>query len=141
MLTILCVDNDLLILQIYRTLLEKVGYRVLTAADGPTAITLVRKQFIDVAVLDLKMQDMNGDDIAKVLLKVQPLLPIIVCTGHVGEIPEWLKWFAAGIVHKGDGPKSLLSTIEQCLHRPSPAHASTRKGVSALHSNIRRKAS
>ena len=114
--TILCVDDNLVLLQIYRDLLELAGYKVSTAHDGLSAILLSRTQVIHAAVLDLEMQGMNGDETARVLLQEKPSLPIILCSGCVEETPEWLKWFAASIVHKGDGPKYLLSAIEQCMH-------------------------
>jgi hypothetical protein len=39
----------------------------------------------------------------------------VVCTGFFDAVPEWLKWFAAAYVHKGDGPDALLSAIGEVI--------------------------
>ena len=141
MFTILCVDDERRILELHRALLEQAGYNVLTATDGRTGIAVARKQLIHAAVLDFDMRSMRGDEVAEILIKEQPQLPIIICTGLVDEIPEWLKWFAAGIAYKGDGPQALLSTVQQCLQR-FPARASVRNSTSVtLPSNLGRRAS
>ncbi len=58
---------------------------------------------------------MDGGHVAEVLLKQQPDLPILLCTGFLDAVPEWLKWFAAGCFHKGDGPKAFLSAIHEVI--------------------------
>ena len=55
-------------------------------------------------VLDFKMPGMDGGQVAEALLKEQPNLPIVIYTGFFDAVPEWLRWFAAGYLQKGDGP-------------------------------------
>ncbi len=125
MSTILCVDDDPVILDLQKTILERNGYTVLIASDGPTGITLATTEPVDMAVLDFKMPDMNGDQVAEALLKQRPDLPVVVCTGFFDSLPEWLKWFAAACVQKGDGPAVLLTTVEEVLaKRKAPGRAS-----------------
>jgi CheY-like chemotaxis protein len=113
--TILCVDDDPIILELQKSILETNGYTVLTAPDGPTAITLASRHPVDVVVLDFKMPGMDGGQVAEVLLEQQPDLPVVICTGFFDSVPEWLRWFAAAYLQKGDGPNILLSTIQELI--------------------------
>ncbi len=112
---ILCIDDDPVILELQKSILETNGFTVYIAADGPTGIALAAKHSVDVVVLDFKMPGMDGDDVAEVLLKNRPSLPIVICTGFFDAVPEWLRWFAAAYLEKGDGPKVLLSAIQELI--------------------------
>ncbi len=134
MSTILCVDDDPVILDLQRAILERNGYTVLIARDGPTGITLAATEGVDMAVLDFRMPGMDGDQVAEALLRQRPDLPLVICTGFFDSLPEWLKWFAAGCVHKGDGPAVLLTTIQGVLaKRKTPGRASESPQVRRDH--------
>jgi len=113
--TILCIDDDMNFLELEKSALETNGYTVVIASDGPTGITLASKIPIDVVVLAFKMRGMNGGQVAEVLLKHQPDLAIVVCTGFFDAMPEGLRWFAAACVEKRDGPDVLLSVIQEVI--------------------------
>ncbi len=122
--TILCIDDEPIVLALQKEILETNGYTVLSAPDGPTAITLASKYPLDLVVLDFKMPGMDGGQVAEALLKQQPDLPIVLCTGFLDSVPEWLKWFASRCFHKGDGPKVLLSAIhEVIIEKKAPGQA------------------
>jgi CheY-like chemotaxis protein len=120
MSTILCIDDDANILEVQKSILETNGYTVLVASDGETGITLASKHRVDVVVLDFKMPGMDGGEVAEVLFKQQPDLPIVICTGFFDAVPEWLRWFAAGYFRKGDGPEVLLSAIQELIAKKVP---------------------
>ncbi len=122
--TILCIDDDPRILELQKSVLETNGYTVLIAADGPAGIALASRNAIDVAVLDFKMPGMDGGQVAEVLLQQHPDLPIVICTGFFDAVPEWLRWFAAAYLQKGDGPKVLLSAIQDVIARKADDQAS-----------------
>ncbi len=113
--TILCIDDDPNILELQKNIFEINGYTVLTAPDGPTGISLARKQAVDAVVLDFKMPGMDGGQVAEALWEEQPNLPVVICTGFFDAVPEWLRWFAVACLQKGDGPKVLLSAIQELL--------------------------
>ncbi len=113
--TILCIDDDPVILQLQESVLETNGYTTLTATDGPTGIALASQQPVDVVVLDFKMPGMDGGQVAEALWREQPDLPIVICTGFFDAVPEWLRWFAAAYLQKGEGPQVLLSTIQELI--------------------------
>ena len=113
--TILCIDEDVNFLELEKSILETNGYTVVIASDSPTGITLASKSPIDVVVLAFKMRGMDGGQVAEVLLKHQPDLPVMVCTGFFEAVPEWLRWFAAACVEKRDAPDVLLSRIQEVI--------------------------
>ena len=113
MSTILCIDDDRSMLELQKSILEANGYTVIVAPDGPTGITLASQHAVDVVVLDFRMAGMDGGQVAEVLFQDQPDLPVVICTGFFDAVPEWLKWFAAAFVQKGDGPQVLLSAIQE----------------------------
>lgn len=122
--TILCIDDDVNYLELEKCNLETNGYTVVIASDGPTGITLASKTPIDVVVLAFKMRGMDGGQVAEVLLKHQPDLPIVVCTGFFDAVPEGLRWFAAALVEKRDGFDVLLSAIQKVIaHKKVPGQA------------------
>lgn len=129
--TILCVDDEPTLLELYGTLLESKGYKVLSAPDGPTGIALTRKHAVDAVVLDFNLPGMDGNQVAQVLRKEQPTLPVVIWTGSPDETPESLKWFADVLLHKGDGPLALLLAIEKILKdsatRNKPSHRMNHK--------------
>jgi len=132
MATVLCIDDNRNILEMNKALLESIGYRVLIAPDGPTGIALTRKHSIDAVVLDFNMPGMDGAQVAEVLMKEQPTLPVVIWSGCGDEIPEALKWFADALLHKGDGPGTLLSAIEKVVSACSTSKkAPVRRTISA----------
>jgi DNA-binding NtrC family response regulator len=55
------------------------------AYSGTEAIQLLRGKSFDAAVLDLKMEDMDGIEVLKIFKKMDPQMPVIMLTGHGSE--------------------------------------------------------
>jgi len=81
---ILLVDDEELLLDIGRQILEEYGYRVQTAANGSTALDLIRQQpgTFDLVITDQTMPDLTGEELARELGQLYPELPIILCSGY-----------------------------------------------------------
>ena len=100
---ILSVSYDEALLNSRQLVLESHGYRVLLAANGREAIDLMREMpgAISVAILDLTMPIVSGDEAMRELKKIQPGLPIILSSGYteaevmgrfeIGEIAGFIK--------------------------------------------------
>jgi len=81
--TILIVDDEESIRAINKRILEKAGYKVLLASDGAEALMVFtqRREEIDVIITDIMMPVMDGNTLARVLMKTAPSLKLITCSG------------------------------------------------------------
>ena len=82
---LLLVDDEIGYLDVLSKRLTHRGFRVTTASSGAEAIRALRKWDFDLAVVDLKMEDMDGIEVLKVLKKMDPALQVIILTGHGSE--------------------------------------------------------
>ena len=115
--TILCIDDEVLGLEIRKVVLEREGYVVHTASDGPTGIRIFRQQPIDAVVLDFAMPGMNGAAVAKALREIRPTLPILLLSAHL-TLPDEVQTMVTLVANKGDGALSLLNNVHRLLEGP-----------------------
>jgi CheY-like chemotaxis protein len=115
--TILCIDDEQESTVVRKMLLETKGYSVLTARDGPAGIALVRDHSIDAVVLDYQMPGMNGGEVAELIKREHPRLPILLLSGVLFENPEHLLYLVDACVQKGEHPDVFLSAVEGLLKR------------------------
>ena len=82
--TILVIEDEELLVDLFRQILERLGYRVLLAETGKEAVELA-KTFdgqIDLALLDIKLPDMDGGRVYPLIMEARPDLKVIVCSGY-----------------------------------------------------------
>jgi len=113
MVRVLCIDDYAAGLRIRKTMLEARGCSVLTAESGARGLELLEEHAVDVVILDYRLQDMNGEEIARAIKKKRPALPILLLTGSPREVPPSLLWLVDAYVVKGQPPKKLLDDIQR----------------------------
>jgi len=79
---LLLIDDEVGYVNVLSNRLSKRNFQVGKATSGTEAFQVLRQKDFDVAVLDLKMEDMNGLEILKILKKMAPELVVIMLTGH-----------------------------------------------------------
>ncbi|MBU2488670.1 MAG: response regulator [Proteobacteria bacterium] len=79
---ILLVDDEVEYLNILKKRMDRRGMDVTTAKSGSAAIAILRGNDFDVAVVDLKMEDMDGIEVLRIFKKMVPDMPVIILTGH-----------------------------------------------------------
>lgn len=79
---VLIIDDEVGFTNILSKRFSKRGIKTTIANSGTQAIRLLRKTDFHCAVLDLKMEDMNGIEVLKIFKKMDPDLPVIMLTGH-----------------------------------------------------------
>ena len=84
-ITLLLVDDEEGFVNVISNRMAKRGVDTTKALSGTEAIQTLRKKDFDVAVLDLKMEDMDGIEVLKVFKKMVPEMPVIMLTGHGSE--------------------------------------------------------
>ena len=82
--TILIIEDEEMVMIVCRTILEKLGYQVLEAKTGQEAINVVKifNGNIDLAILDIRLPDMNGNAVYPFLVEARPNLKVIVMSGY-----------------------------------------------------------
>ena len=80
--SILIVDDDEDILDLYRTTLEYGGYSVETSRTGSGAIEKAKKNKYQIALLDVVLPDIRGEKVAEKLKKIDECMEIIFITGY-----------------------------------------------------------
>lgn len=118
---VLCVDDEKVGLLVRKTLLERAGYRVITAPDGPSGITLFESQPVEAVVLDFAMPGMNGDEVAGHMRRQKPDVPILLLSAYVGLSPEALKSVSLYMT-KGEGAPALLEKLASLLPGDGDSH-------------------
>jgi DNA-binding NtrC family response regulator len=82
---LLLVDDETGYLEVLSKRLTRRNFAVTTAGSGAEAIRALRNWDFDVAVVDLKMEDMDGIEVLKVMKQMEPNLQVIILTGHGSE--------------------------------------------------------
>jgi len=88
---------------------------VTSAYTGTEAIQTLRKQDFDVAVLDLKMEEMDGIEVLKIFKKMDPKMVVIMLTGHGSEqaAREGIEFGAFDYLTKPCELEELLAKIRE----------------------------
>ena len=81
-ITLLLVDDEEDFVRVLAKRMSKRGIRATGTGCGTEAIKMLRKEDFDVAVLDLKMKDMDGLEVLKIFKKMCEKMPVIMLTGH-----------------------------------------------------------
>jgi len=124
MKTILIVDDEPQIVRLVRDYLEHGGFKVLTAADGQTALRIASTQHPDLVVLDLGLPGIDGLDVTRSLRR-NGVVPIIMLTARADESDKLvgLELGADDYVTKPFSPKELVARIRSVLRRSEAARA------------------
>jgi len=118
--TILVMDDDLLALESLESYLKQADYTVVTASSAREAVEQAREVPCNIALLDMKMPEMDGFQVAAILRQLQPGLRVIIFTGYASLETEAR---AAQLDFYEYLPKSnwydlLLPTIERVMAEP-----------------------
>ncbi|TMF56931.1 MAG: response regulator transcription factor [Chloroflexi bacterium] len=118
MATVLVVDDEPRIVQLVRDYLERAGFSVITAADGPAALRSARTGKPDLVVLDLALPGMDGLDVARSLRR-EGAVPIIMLTARTDESDKLvgLELGADDYLTKPFSPKELVARVRAVLRR------------------------
>jgi DNA-binding NtrC family response regulator len=114
---LLLVDDEKSFVEILAKRLRKRNIDVTMAFTGTEGIQALRKEDFDVAVLDLKMEDINGLEVLKIFKKMYPPMEVIILTGHESErsVQEGLKHGALICLSKPCEFDELLSAIQDAV--------------------------
>ena len=116
---ILIVDDNANLCKSVQLIFNKVGYNTIIAHSGTDAIHIVERNKIDLALLDIRLPDMDGIELLQKLSDLQPVIDVIMITGHatVEAAVETLTGSAAAFVTKPIDMDELLRIVSETLDR------------------------
>lgn len=112
---LLLVDDEKGFANIIAKRMSKRNINATKAYSGAEALQVLRKEDFDVAVLDLKMEDMDGIEVLKIFKKMVPGLSVIMLTGHGSEeaAREGIKFGAFDYLTKPCDFEELVEKIKE----------------------------
>ncbi len=117
--TLLVVDDEPLIADLAKKLLERAGYSVVAAHNGRQALDIYTKERdrISLVILDLVMPEMGGRQCLEELLKIDPEVKVLIAGGFVvdDEAKAVLDSAAKGVVSKPFVMNTLLRSVREVL--------------------------
>jgi len=115
---ILVVDDEPKVARLARDYLEKNGFRVLTAADGQSALTIARREKPDLLILDLMLPQIDGREVCRILRRESDV-PIIMLTALSEEIDQvtGLEIGADDYITKPFSVRALVARVRALLRR------------------------
>lgn len=112
---LLIVDDEVKFLESIAQRLEMRDFDVTTASNGPDAVEIAKEEKFDLALLDLKMPGMDGQQVLEILKKEHKFLEVIILTGHgsVDSAVECTKLGAFSYLPKPYELDKLLEVLRQ----------------------------
>jgi PAS domain S-box-containing protein len=117
--TVLVAEDEPLILSLFERVLEREGYRVLSAGSGKKAIELLAAEAgpIDAVISDVVMAGVSGIDVFHAARARLPNVPVLLCSGYTaGLVPDAvLEQPRCRLLHKPFRAETLLRTLDELI--------------------------
>lgn len=128
--TVLVVDDNAKIVEVLSAYLDKEGFEVRTAADGPSAITSVAEQVPDIALLDIMLPGVDGIELTRRFQREHDL-PVILITAKTDEIDRLigLEVGADDYISKPFSPREVVARVKAVLRRVEGSRTDGATGV------------
>ena len=120
---ILIVDDDENILKTFSTVLRDAGYTTDTAENGREALEKTRANFYNLALIDIRLPDMEGTELLTALKETTPKMVKIIVTGYpsLQNAVEAVNKGADGYIIKPANMADLLTKVKQHLEKQEKA--------------------
>jgi DNA-binding NtrC family response regulator len=117
--TILLVDDDIKMKSTVAEFLHHEGFKIVTAMNGRDAIDLLEKNQVNVALLDIKLPDIDGVELLKQITARKPHIPVIMISGYatIDKAVSAMKLGAYGFLEKPIEPQRFILTIRNALEK------------------------
>ncbi|HLE26001.1 MAG TPA: response regulator [Thermodesulfobacteriota bacterium] len=122
---ILLVDDETNIRLFYKEVLCEEGYEVLEAESGKESFDILRREPIDLVVLDIKLRSESGLDVLQNLTKEFPNLPVVLCTAYSSFQDDYISWLAEAYIVKSTDTEELVKEIKRVINKKRRAGGDT----------------
>jgi len=123
--TILLVDDEELIIDVGKAMLERLGYRVVVCTGGQEAVEVITNigDEIDLVILDMIMPGMDGGAIFDCIRQIQPRMPVLLSSGYAinGDADKIMRRGCNGFIQKPYNISELSQKIRKVLDESIPS--------------------
>jgi DNA-binding response OmpR family regulator len=112
---ILVVEDEKNLRKLYEQDLMDEGYQVLVAPNGATALEIVNEETVDLAILDIKMEGINGVDVLKKIMEVNKNIKVIINSAYSTYKSDFSTWFADAYIIKSSNLDELKLKVRELL--------------------------
>ena len=121
---VICIEDNLEMIELITSILKNQGFEVFGAADGPKGLELIASQKPDLVLLDLMMPDMDGWGVYQRMRTDDYMrtVPVIMVTAKSAEIDKKLAIGVAGVqdyITKPFSPGDLVASVNKVLGPPA----------------------
>ena len=122
---VLIVEDEAPIADVLRLYLDRSGFRVAVAADGPTGLDAVQQRHPDAVILDVGLPGMDGTEICRRMRADGDWTPVLFCTARDDEIDRvlGLEMGADDYITKPFSPREVVARVKVALRHARPADA------------------
>lgn len=122
MATILIIEDEIELVRVLKTYLEKAGHTVLHSLRGDEGLVLWEKSKLDILILDLNLPGMDGLDVTREIRK-RSEVPILMLTARVEEMDRLigLELGADDYITKPFSPREVVARVKAVLRRTGNA--------------------
>ena len=115
--TILIVDDEKNILDLYDQELQDEGYSTFLALNGKECLEIIKNESLDLIVLDIRMPKMDGLEAIGNIIDINNKIPIIINSAYSNYKDDFMSWAAEAYVVKTSNLDELKNTIKEVLQK------------------------
>ena len=115
--TILIVDDEKNILDLYDQELQDEGYSTFLAQNGKECLEIIKNETLDLIVLDIRMPKMDGLEAIGNIIDINNKIPIIINSAYSNYKDDFMSWAADAYVVKSYNLDELKKTIKEVLQK------------------------
>jgi PAS domain S-box-containing protein len=119
----LVVDDEMYVREVAASTLEELGFQPILAGDGPAGVELFRRHrgAVRVAVVDVVMPGMTGEQVLAGLREIEPTLPVVLISGFTERrLTRPAKDPRVEFLQKPFHPEELIAAVQRVLAAPAP---------------------
>ena len=113
MLSVLVVEDEKNLLDLYTSELQDIGFTVRPLTSGREAIESIKNERPDVVILDIKLEDMEGLQVLEEIKGIDRTIPVILNSAYSVYKSDFATWMADDYIVKSSDTSELIDKIKQ----------------------------
>lgn len=120
---VLAIDDEQLVLDSVKKVLEPDGFEVVTATESPKGLEIALSESFDLVITDIRMPVIGGMRVLRDVKRAKPSVPVMIFTGYatVQSAVQAMKLGAADFIEKPFTPDMLVTTVKRVLDQAGTA--------------------